>query len=186
MDQDDAIALIRGVVTEPGGTWADLGAGAGTFTLALASLLGPGGVVYAVDRDAGALRQLERTAARRPPGGAPIRVVAADFTAATGVEMLPPLDGVVMANALHFVPYAEQAGVLRRVAAAVGPTGPIVVIEYDRRHANPWVPYPIAPVAFAKLARDAGLGVPTLLGTRPSAYSGTLYSVAVRHNAAPA
>jgi len=176
MDRDDAIALVRDAVVEPGGTWADLGAGTGTFSRALASLLGPTGRVYAVDRDARALHELERLAGRHPTGGASIRTVVGDFTRAI---TLPPLDGVVLANALHFVPYADQAAVLRHAAGTVRPGGTIVVIEYDRRHANPWVPYPISPAAVAELARQAGLGEPRLLATRPSAYSGTLYSVAV-------
>ena len=56
----------------------------------------------------------------------------------------------------------------------------MVVVEYDRRHANQWVPYPITPAALTKLARGAGLGTPTVLATRPSRYSGTMYSAVVR------
>ena len=51
MDHADHVALIRAAVTETGGTWADIGAGEGAFTLALADLLGPGGRIVAVDRD---------------------------------------------------------------------------------------------------------------------------------------
>ena len=51
MRAHDAAALIRSAVTEPGGKWADLGAGTGTFSRALATLLGPAGTVYAVDHD---------------------------------------------------------------------------------------------------------------------------------------
>ena len=49
MDHADHVRLLRDGVTE-GGTWADLGAGTGAFTLALAELLGPGGEVIAVDQ----------------------------------------------------------------------------------------------------------------------------------------
>jgi precorrin-6B methylase 2 len=60
----DRVALIRPGVERPGGdppreTWADLGAGSGAFTQALASLVGPGAVIYALDRDERALRSLE-------------------------------------------------------------------------------------------------------------------------------
>ena len=47
-----------------GGTWADIGAGEGAFTLALADLLGPGGRIVAVDRDAGRCART-RTRSRR-------------------------------------------------------------------------------------------------------------------------
>lgn len=181
MDQHEATALIRAGVTERGGVWADLGAGSGVFTRALAALLGPAGTVYAVDRDAAALRELASMAAGSTDS-ATIRTVVGDF--AEPLE-LPPLDGVLVANALHYVPYAEQPAVLRRVASLLtsgAPAGgaPLVVVEYDRQHRNPWVPYPITPAALAAAARDAGLAVPTVLATRPSRFGGTIYSAVVR------
>ena len=51
MNVRDAVQLIAPAVPA-GGRWADLGAGRGTFTAALARLLGPGGTVYAIERDA--------------------------------------------------------------------------------------------------------------------------------------
>jgi hypothetical protein len=42
MTTADAMALVRPAVATAGGTWADLGAGGGTFTRALAALLGAG------------------------------------------------------------------------------------------------------------------------------------------------
>jgi hypothetical protein len=49
MNRADHIALIREGVSG-GTTWADLGSGAGPFTLALADLLGPGVSRDLVDR----------------------------------------------------------------------------------------------------------------------------------------
>jgi len=175
VQDDDAIALIRAAVTKPGGVWADLGAGSGVFTRALAAMLGPTGTVYAVDSDPGALGELDRHA--RTAQEATIRTVVGDFT---GSLELPPLDGVLVANALHYVPYPDQPTVVRRIASLLTEAAPMVVVEYDRRHANQWVPYPITLAALTALARDAGLGTPTVLGTRPSRYSGTMYSVVVR------
>jgi ubiquinone/menaquinone biosynthesis C-methylase UbiE len=171
----EAIALIRAAVTETGGVWADLGAGSGVFTRALATLLGPTGTVYAVDRNPGALRELDRRTASAE-AGATVRTIVGDFT---GSLELPPLDGVLVANALHYVPYADQPAFVRQVASFLTKGAPIVVVEYDRRHANQWVPYPITPAALAALARDAGLDTPTVLATRPSRYSGTIYSAVV-------
>jgi len=59
MKIDDAQALIAGAVPRRAGVWADLGAGDGTFTQALARLLEPGSRIYAVDRDRAALAALE-------------------------------------------------------------------------------------------------------------------------------
>jgi ubiquinone/menaquinone biosynthesis C-methylase UbiE len=175
VEHRDAVALIRAAVAEEGGTWADLGAGTGVFTWALASLVGSSGTVYAVDRDASRLRELERVAHRG--SAATIRTMVGDFS--EPLE-LPRLDGAVVANALHYIPYAEQARVLRDVVLLVVDGGPTIVVEYDRRSANRWVPYPISPSALGRLVEDAGLAPPQLLATRPSRYSGTIYSAVVR------
>jgi ubiquinone/menaquinone biosynthesis C-methylase UbiE len=176
MEQRDAIALIGAAVTTKGGAWADLGAGSGVFTRALATLVGAGGTVYAVDRNAAALRELTR-GPRDAGSEAAIRTVVGDFT--EPLE-LPTLDGVLMANALHYVPYGDQPTAMRRVASLVTAGAPIVVVEYDRQAANRWVPYPVRPAQLAEVARGAGLGAPMILATRPSRFSGTIYSAIVR------
>ena len=176
MTQDEAVALIGGAVARKGGTWADLGAGSGTFTRALASLLGERGVVHAVDRDASALRELESLAQRPRPRAARIRTLMGDLTTDLGLR---DLDGVVMANALHFVSYARQAAALANVRHMVKRGGTIVVVEYDRRAANRWVPYPVSLALLGRIAREAGLSEPVLLATRPSRYSGTIYAASL-------
>src|SRR5829696_200540 len=101
MEVDEAARFIGPAVHAAGGTWADLGAGSGTFTRALASLLGTDGHVLAVERDPARARELERVAGERRSRGATVDVVRADFTRPLA---LPLLDGVLLANALHFVP----------------------------------------------------------------------------------
>jgi len=76
MDTRDAVALLGGAVPRGPAVWADLGAGAGTFTRALAELLGPEARIYAVDRDPRAVAALERWAAKHTPT---VVAVAADF-----------------------------------------------------------------------------------------------------------
>src|SRR5213079_2399942 len=95
--QDHVGLLARGITQGEGGVWADLGAGAGAFTLALADLIGPGGVIYSIDKDQRALRQQEQAMRARFPATT-VHYLAADFTRPLD---LPQLDGVVMANALH-------------------------------------------------------------------------------------
>lgn len=177
MKDRDALALISAAVTKPGGVWADLGAGSGGFTRALATLIGPDGTVYAVDSDPGSLRELDRSAGKGATPGAVIRTMIGDFTSPLD---LPPLDGALIANALHYVPYSDQPAVVRRIASLLTVAAPLVVVEYDRTHVNRWVPYPITPAALTALTRDAGLDTPAILATRPSRYSGTIYSAVVR------
>ena len=135
--------LLRDGVTR-GGTWADLGAGAGAFTLALAELVGPSGEVIAVDRDRGALRELERAIR---PGGAAVRALGADFTKPID---LPSLDGIVMANSLHFV--KDKAPVLALVHHMLKRSGRLLLVEYDADKGNHWVPYPMSFETWRALA----------------------------------
>src|SRR5688572_27034876 len=111
MDHSDHVRLLRAGVSAANqrgaarviGVWADLGAGEGAFTLALAELLDAGSTIHAIDRDAGALEVLSSRYARleRRLGRAPrLKTHVADFTKDPG---LTDLDGVVMANSLHFM-----------------------------------------------------------------------------------
>jgi len=170
-----AVALIGGAIPRSTGTWADLGAGDGTFTRALVELLGKRSRIIAVDRDARAVAALERWAKTNAANVIP---VVGDFTGRLDVPGLAEmtLDGMIFANALHFVRDAEA--VLARLAAWVRPGGRVVFVEYDRRAASRWVPYPIPADRLPALAASAGLSAPMITATRPSAFGGNLYAAA--------
>ena len=172
MNHADAVALIRdGVIGHPG-TWADLGAGSGTFTRALAELLGNSGHIYSVDQD---IHAVERVAAWARSAGPQVSAVHADFTRDLTLPGLTGLlDGILLANALHFVP--DASGVLSRLTTLLRPGGRVILVEYDRREASRWVPYPIGIARLPALAEAAGLSEPRVLATRPSEYAGILYA----------
>ena len=177
MDHRDHVELLRGGV-EPAGVggadWADLGSGTGAFTLALADLLGPGGRIVSVDRDAGALREQAQAMAARFPG-TELRQVVADFTADLAADVAPgSLDGIVMANSLHF--RADHVPVVGHVAAMLRPGGRFVLVEYDADRGNPWVPHPLSFGTWRRVAVDAGMSEPRLLGRVPSRFLGAIYS----------
>ena len=171
MELRDAIELLRGAVVAPGGVWADLGAGTGTFTLALAQTLGAGSTIYAVDDDAGAVRSLQKLAASS------VRIVPVKANFTLSLELpgpgSSPLNGILFANSLHFV--RDAAGVLSRLANLVRSGGRVIVVEYDRRGASQWVPHPIPAAQWPALADSAGLVEATITSRRPSMYSGSLY-----------
>jgi ubiquinone/menaquinone biosynthesis C-methylase UbiE len=175
MDHADHIALLRPAVA-PGGTWADIGAGEGAFTLALADLLGPGGRIVAVDRDRGALEQNRRSVESRFPDVA-IETQVADLTRPL---TLPPLDGLVAANSLHYVARDRQVAVIAALAAHLVPGGRFVVVEYDADRGNPWVPHPFSYPAWERLAAAAGLADTRRIGRVPSRFLGAIYSAESR------
>jgi ubiquinone/menaquinone biosynthesis C-methylase UbiE len=173
MDEAEATTFIAGAVRGSGGVWADLGAGTGTFTKALAALLGPEGRVYAVERDATALGTLARAAPKLGVTTATIVTVHADFTEPL---TLPPLDGVLLANALHYVAYDEQLPLLSRVVRGLKKQGRLVVVDYDGRRPNRWVPFPVSIDVFRDLASELGLTRAKITASRPSAYGGTMFA----------
>lgn len=167
MNHADLVALLQDGITERGGRWADLGAGEGAFTLALADLLGPGAHIAAVDRDAGALRDL--SSARFP--GVKVETKVGDFTRPLD---LSNLDGVVMANSLHFV--RDKAPVLASVRSMLRPGGKLIVVEYGSDRGNPWVPHPFTYERWERMAAQAGFEKTRLLRTIPSRHLGSIYS----------
>jgi SAM-dependent methyltransferase len=175
MEIHEAVDLLRDAVGTSTGIWADFGAGTGTFTLALAELLGgPGNTIYAVDEDAAAVRAL-----RDLPvvGDTRIVPIEADFTRPLELPSLGKgralLDGLLMANSLHFV--RDATGVLSRLAQKVRTGGRVIIVEYDQRRASRWVPHPIPASSWPALAAAAGLVGAAITATRPSTYSGILY-----------
>jgi len=165
LQRDELVALIEGGVgprvSQKGGLWADLGAGEGAFTLALADLLGPDAHIVAVDKDARALRAIGR--------GIETRV--ADFTKPLDLH---DLDGVVMANSLHYV--RDKQPVLQSVRAMLRSGGRLIIVEYGADRGNPWVPYPFTYPRWETMAAQAGFKNTRLLKTVPSRWLGSMYS----------
>ncbi len=182
MNHQDHIDLLRGAIAEKGGRWADLGSGEGAFTLALRDLLGPEAEIISVDKDKTALEEQKRNFQSQFPNSN-IQYSHADFTQPLNLlvsqslissRSVSPLDGIVIANALHFVRDKER--VLRNLRGYLKPGGRFVLVEYNIDSGNTWVPHPISFETFRTLAPRAGLGEPRLLATKPSRFLRQIYS----------
>ena len=171
MDHADHVNLLRPANLPFGGTWADFGAGSGAFTLALRELVGPHANIYAVDKDRGGFRNLERAHRDKFTTSQNIHTIHADFS---GPLSLPPLDGIVMANSLHYFKDREKA--LRHVRTFLKTNGILLLVEYNVDSGNMWVPYPLSFETFRALAQRAGFGEPQLLATAPSRFLKEFYS----------
>lgn len=170
MDHRDHVALVREGVAGGGMVWADFGSGAGAFTLALADLLGPAGRISSVDRDRSALER-QAQALRRLFPDTHVEYRQADFTHTLG---LPPLDGIVIANALHFI--KDKPPLLRTIFAALRPRGRLVLVEYQTDHGNAWAPYPLTFASWQALAQEAGFADTRMTAIRPSRFLGHIYA----------
>jgi ubiquinone/menaquinone biosynthesis C-methylase UbiE len=170
MDHADHVRLLRDGILGTSGVWADFGSGTGAFTLALADLLGTSGRIYSIDRDEAALREQKRAMQARFHAVV-VNYVVADFTLPL---TLPPLDGAVMANALHFA--RDHEAVVRSIRALLRPGGRLILVEYNADRGNAWVPYPLSYSTWKSLARRSGFAQTRLLATTPSRFLDEIYS----------
>jgi len=151
-------------------SWADFGSGTGAFTLALAELIQPTGAIFSIDRDRSALQAQEKQMQARFPK-VPVRYLEADYAHPLA---LPPLDGLIAANTLHFQP--DPAPVLKLFFSYLKPTGRMIIVEYNIAKGNYAVPYPLPYSAWEQLAQQAGFTLTQLLATRPSHFLKEIYS----------
>jgi ubiquinone/menaquinone biosynthesis C-methylase UbiE len=150
--------------------WADLGSGEGTFTMALAELGGTDLELYSVDRDKSRLatqQGLMRAKYRENR----VHYLNADFTRPMD---LPELDGILMANSLHFV--KDKEAVLSDLSYYLKRAGKLVIVEYNVDAGNYWVPYPVSYNSLFFLLQDMNLSSPQLLHIAPSRFLNEMYS----------
>ena len=150
--------------------WADFGSGGGAFTLALADLLPSQALIFSVDRDRRALELQERELRARFPDRK-VTYLPADFT--RPLE-LPQLDGVVMANALHF--QRHKINLLHLIKGYLRPSGLFILVEYNVDRGNLWVPYPLSYPTWEKLAHQNGFWPTRRLAVKPSRFLKEIYS----------
>ena len=174
MELEQAIRLIKnptGTVENPA-RWADLGCGAGLFTHALAELLPPGSTIYAVDEHAEALKKILDSSRQH------IIKIKANF-----VEddlNLAPLDGLLMANSLHFV--KDKMAFMQKMSSMLASDASILLVEYDMDKPNPWVPYPISFPSLKNLFEKLPFGPVQKLNEAPSKFNKSLiYSAHICH-----
>ena len=177
MEHNDHVNLLRPAEIKPGGTWADLGAGAGAFTFALRELTGSTASIYAVDKDPDSLKELEQGYRARFGDSQKLNIIVGNFS---HILDMPPLDGIVMANSLHF--FKDKDKILRHVRSTLKPDGLLLIVEYNVDSGNPWVPYPFSYETYCKLVTRAGFSKGRLLAKTPSRFLREFYAAACNRN----
>ncbi len=156
--------------TQHPSVWCDLGCGGGTFTYALASLLAPHSKIYAVDKSFQFLKESFGSNVK-------IDFRQADFD--NGISTLSGLDGILMANSLHYV--ADKERLIEQLKNSLSAEGVFLIVEYDTRSVNPWVPYPIDYLQLKQLFWASGFKNIEKLSERNSIYGRTkMYSCIVK------
>lgn len=169
----DAIELIEhNRINDLSGpqTWADLGCGEGLFTQALSHLLKPGSHIYAVDKS--------------KPGSIPayngvfVETKISDFVK-DGLAF-PPLDGILMANSLHYV--SDKRALIDKLSILLKPAAGFLIVEYDTdTPIQNWVPYPLSFLSLQNLFRQMGYETIIPIGKRASVYGrANLYSALIK------
>jgi arsenite methyltransferase len=116
----EALALIGGERV------ADIGSGGGYYTFRLARSVGPTGLIYAVDVDAGLLRRIAKEADEE--GLSNVRTVEAGPDEPNLPE---PVDLMFASASYHHIP--DRVGYFRRADRNLKPGGRIAIIEMDRQ-----------------------------------------------------
>jgi ubiquinone/menaquinone biosynthesis C-methylase UbiE len=167
MQLEEAIQLIdKAPVDNKHPTqWADLGSGAGLFAQALSTLLAPASKLYAIDQSKQTIKAVRDDVA--------IEFLQADFT---NINItLPLLNGIVMANSLHYV--RNKPALIQNLKPYLHPNAGFIIVEYDLQKANQWVPYPVNPGELQQLFFNEGYSKFEITGTKKSAYNeGLIYA----------
>jgi len=116
--------VVQALELAPGSVVADIGAGSGLFTRAMAKGVAPG-VVYAVDINPNLLTHIEKSA--EEAGLTNIETVLA---AEDNPRLPEPLDVVFICDTLHFI--GEPERYLRELHGRVRPGGRVAIIDFLR------------------------------------------------------
>ncbi len=159
MEQQVAINLIRkGILAAGKERWADLGAGEGSFTFALSSLLRPESLIYAIDNDKKVLEALHVNS------GVRIEKIIGDFR---DEDIIPQsLDGLVLANSIHYID--NKRTLIEMLLGKLNKQGRIIIIEYDMDNSNRWVPFPLSFLSLVALFGSIGVPKVEKIGEVPS------------------
>ena len=126
-------AVVEKLQLKPGDVVADIGSGAGAFSVPMARAIGPNGTLYAVDIDQEMLDYVSDKARKEGVGN--VRTVLGEYND----PKLPvkDVDVAFMHRVLHMI--ENRQAYINSIAKYLKPDGRIVIIEKKREDANNWM-----------------------------------------------
>ena len=165
MEISEAKLLLPKLSLKKPEIWADLGSGSGTFTYALAEKLSNGSEIIAIDRNNQMLLRSHHQVE--------IDFIKADFE--NEDLNISPFDGIILANALHFV--KDKISLIQKLEEYFEKGNEKwIIIEYDNSIPNQWEPFPIPFDELKSLFEQLGYSKIEKIGERKSVFGVTMYS----------
>ncbi len=164
----DPLKISKAMGVGRGMTVADLACGPGFFTLPLASLVGEGGVVYAVDTSKTMLDHLRATMAGSDTARTAVKVIQSDVCD-TGIPS-GSVDVALFANVLHDL--QDKRAFLGEVKRICKPGGVAVDVDWKKARIDKGPPYEIrlTEATARKVLAANGLRTVGLLDAGPYHY----------------
>jgi trans-aconitate methyltransferase len=175
MELGDAVRLIsnNAISASVPQHWADLGCGSGTFTRALASLLAPQSLIYALDTDRRSLAQI-------PTTFNDVTIQKQEFDFVNQPLPFNVVNGMLLANSFHYV--KDKEALIVNLKSHLAKDGSLLLVEYDTAQGNQWVPYPLTYDSLGQLFKNAGFNTIRKLGEHPSVYRRmNMYAALIRN-----
>ncbi|QCX54444.1 class I SAM-dependent methyltransferase [Elizabethkingia sp. JS20170427COW] len=145
--------------------WADLGCGSGVFTEALAGFLPEGSYIKAVDK-------VEQQLPKIMGNSVNINFEKLDFEKES--LSFENLDGIMMANSLHFI--NDKRSLIMKLEQCCKQNPTFLIVEYEHSIPNPWEPYPITFQKLKNIFADYNYHHIEKIGELKSNYGGMMYA----------
>ena len=166
----DSAKFFRELDLKKGITFLDLACGWGTYSLAVAKIIGRDGRVYAVDLWQEGISSLKSKAAAK--GIQNITALVSDVSHHIPVEKVS-IDVGLLATVLHdFVGEHVERGVLKEISRVIKPEGTLAILEYKKNDGPPGPPKSVrlSPKEVDKLLSPYGFKQRRVTGVGPNHY----------------
>jgi len=137
IDQEKVFAIMD---VRPGSRFLDLACGIGKYSLAVASKLGDGGMVYAVDLWLEGIEELDREIQNR--GLRNIKTMVADIRKPLPFDK-DSIDSCLVATILHDLSEKDRKSTLLEIGRLLKPGGMLNIIEFKKIETGPGPPIAI-------------------------------------------